>query len=218
MKRLRSPLLPILLLPLLLVACHSQGADDTEPQEIDQILRILQLSPGMSVADLGAGDGDWAEDLLPAVGEDGTLWATEVEDDMVEDLRQRFEDQKNVQVVLGDDQATGLPTGCCDALFVRLVYHHFTDPVAMRADLHKALRPGGKLLIVDIEPQDDWGELDGVPDRGGHGIPMASLIGEMTGDGFRVVERFETWPEDEDKYAVLFEVSAVAPTGSLLDP
>lgn len=204
MQRLLRSLV-LLVLPLLLVACHSQGADDTEPREADHIIDILQLRPGMTVADLGAGDGDWSEDLLPAVGEEGSLWATEVDEDLVEDLRQRFEDHGNVQVVLGSDQATGLPKNCCDAIFVRLVYHHFTDPAPMRADLRHALRPGGKLLIIDIEPQDDWDELDDVPDRGGHGIPMSSLVDEMTGDGFEVIERFEDWPRDADKFAVLFE-------------
>ena len=140
MQRLDLRALVLLVLPLLLVACHSQGADDTEPREADHIIDILQLRPGMTVADLGAGDGDWSEDLLPAIGEDGTLWATEVDEDLVEDLRQRFEDHNNVRVVLGDDQATGLPPDCCDAIFVRLVYHHFTDPAPMRADLRQALQ------------------------------------------------------------------------------
>lgn len=200
------PLLGVLL-PFVLVASVTCSAA-SDPDEIARIVDVLDLQPGMQLADLGAGEGEWAQGLLPTLGDAGSLWATEVEDDKVEDLRRLFTDDSRVRVVLGDDQHTGLPTACCNAVLMRLVYHHFTDPAAMRADLKQVLQPGGRLLVIDIEPQEDWRELDGVPDRGGHGIPMAALVDEMTTDGFRVVERFADWSGDADRYAVLFEAAA----------
>ena len=68
------------------------------------------------------------------------------------------------------------------------------------------MRPGALLAVVDITPQAHWSRLEGVPERGGHGIEMATLLEEMVGDGFEVVARFEAWPGDEDHYCVVFRL------------
>ena len=174
--------------------------------EHDRIAEVMGLAEGMRVADVGAGDGEWSEELARRVGESGHVWATEVDEDDLEDIRERVADAElgNVTVVLGDAEDTGLPDDCCDAILLRLVYHHFTDPEPMRASLRRALRPGAVLAVIDIEPQTHWRELPGVPDRGGHGIPPDRLVAEMTADGFEVVGRYEDWPGDEDHYCVVF--------------
>jgi len=110
----------------------------------------------------------------------------------------------NVTVVMGDQANAGLPPNCCDAILLRLVYHHFVVPEEMRGSLRQALKPGGLLAIVDISPQSSWRDLPGVPDRGGHGIPIADLIHEMTTDGFEVVSRQDEWNGDQDRYCVVF--------------
>lgn len=191
-------------LALLFTSLITCGSNDLDPTEVQRIVDLLDLRPGVQLADLGAGDGDWSADLASIVGHQGKIWATEVEEDKIEELRERFEESPQIQVVSGDDQKTGLPTDCCDAIFTRLVYHHFTDPKTMQADLCRALRPDGRLLIVDILPQESWDEIEDVPDRGGHGIPPEALISEMNEAGFDVIERHDDWPGDEDRYAVLF--------------
>ena len=80
----------------------------------------------------------------------------------------------------------------------------------MRASLRRALRRGGVLAVIEIDPQTAWRELPGVPDRGGHGISPGDLVAEMTADGFDVVARYEEWPGDEDHYCVVFRRSAAA--------
>ena len=109
-----------------------------------------------------------------------------------------------VTVVLGGQDSIGLSAGCCDAILLRLVYHHFEEPDAMRSDLWHALKPDGLLAIIDITPQEDWRVLPRVPDRGGHGIPTGHLIDEMLGAGFELVEEQADWNGEEDRYAVLF--------------
>lgn len=190
--------------PALLVLA-SCAARPTE-LELEQIRNALDLHPGAIVADVGAGDGDWSVRLARQVGESGEVFATEVEDEHVESIRRRVErdDLDNVKVVLGDQDHTGLPDACCDAILLRLVYHHFTDPDAMRASLHRALRPGGLIAVIEIEPQTHWPDLEGVPDRGGHGIPADTLIEEMAAAGFDVVERHEPWEGQADRYCVVF--------------
>lgn len=177
---------------------------ETHAEEAEAIRKLLRIKPGDAVADVGAGDGDWTEDLAEFVGESGTVWATEVDEDLVEDLARLAEDHPQIRPVLGDQDSTGLGENCCDAVLVRLVYHHFTDPAPMRADLRRAMRPGARLLIVDITPQSGWRELDGVPERGGHGIPTDRLIEEMEADGFQVVERLDEWGDEEDEFGVVF--------------
>ena len=160
----------------------------------------------MRVADVGAGDGEWSVELARRVGESGHVFATEVDEDDLEQTHDRLEQTGlgNSTVILGDQNDTGLPAGCCDAILLRLVYHHFTDPAPMRASLRRALKPGGLLAVIDILPQSHWRELEGVPDRGGHGIDPEELLAEMTGDGFEEVERYDDWGEEEDHYCIVF--------------
>ena len=114
---------------------------------------------------------------------------------------------KNVTTVLGTQDDTGLPPGCCDAILLRMVYHHFTDPARMRASLRSALRRGAPLVVIDTEPQKNWRHLEGVPERGGHGIKEEDLVREMTADGFEVAARHDDWPGDGERYCVVFRVS-----------
>jgi SAM-dependent methyltransferase len=194
-----------LLLPTVLLLGSCAAARPPQP-ELDQLTAALVLRPGMRVADVGAGKGEWSEALATSVGESGHVFSTEVSEDHVEEIRGRIDDAglANVTVVLGDQLETGLPDGCCDAILLRLVYHHFTDPEPMRDELRRALRPGGRLAIVEIQPQTRWGELEGVPDRGGHGISPDDLVQEMQSDGWVVVERHDDWGDEDDHYCVVF--------------
>ena len=171
----------------------------------------------MRVADVGAGDGEWTEALSREVGDEGHVFATEVDEGDLEEIRERLDDigAANVTTILGDDVDTGLPEECCDAILLRQVYHHFTDPEAMRESLKRALRTRARIAIIEIKPQTSWSELPGVPDRGGHGILPDDLVAEMKSGGFRVVTRLDDWDDDNpDRYCVVFEADDVTPPAS----
>ena len=191
---------------LLAMVVFVAGCSASRAAESEQIARALRLEPGMEVADVGAGDGEWTVELARLVGETGKVYATEVKESLVEEIRETVGAAGlfNVTPILGHQDSIGLPADCCDAILLRLVYHHFTSPVPMRADLRNALRADGLLAIVDIVPQEGWRELPGVPDRGGHGIPVADLILELEGDGFELVERIDRWNDDEDRFCIVF--------------
>jgi len=174
--------------------------------EAARTIEALGLRPGLRVADVGAGNGEWAERIGREVGETGHVYATEVDRDDLQKVETRLKDAglKNVTIILGTQEDTGLPPGCCDAILLRMVYHHFTDPARMRASLRSALRRGGPLVVIDTEPQKNWRHLEGVPDRGGHGIAEEALVSEMTADGFEVVARHPDWEGDGDRYCVVF--------------
>ena len=174
--------------------------------ETDHVVDALALREGMQVADVGAGDGDWAERLAEKVGPAGHVYATEIEVEDVEVIASRAERGgfENVTAVLGTVTDAGLVDGCCDAILLRMVYHHFSDPAPMRASLRRALRPGARLAVIDLRPQQGWEDPSGVPNRGGHGIKEDDLVAEMTSDGFEVVARYEEWAGSPNRYCVVF--------------
>jgi ubiquinone/menaquinone biosynthesis C-methylase UbiE len=191
---------------LALAAVLAPLAIGAETVEGELILEALGLCEGMSAADVGAGDGELTSVLARKVGPTGRVYATEVERDKVEELKERAASDGllNVTAVLGDQQSTGLASGCCEGILLRMVYHHFTDPPAMRRSLWRALRPGGRIVVIEVPPQAGWRHLEGVPERGGHGIPRDDLVAEMRRAGFEVLQRHDTWPGEDDSYAVVF--------------
>ncbi len=182
------------------------GVALTLSSETTRLVEALAIEEGMRVADVGAGDGEWAERLAREVGSAGHVYATEIDEDDVEDIGDRLSRAglENVTTILGTATDTRLPTGCCEAILLRMVYHHFTDPAPMRASLRRALRPGARLAVIDLEPRGDWYDLPGVPDRGGHGIRQEELEAEMTSDGFEVVARYDDWNGNGNRYCVVF--------------
>jgi ubiquinone/menaquinone biosynthesis C-methylase UbiE len=179
---------------------------ESEADESHRILSALGLAAGMSAADVGAGEGRFAVELARMVGATGRVFATEVDRAELDKIEATIAAERlaNVTVVQGDQQQTGLPAGCCDAILLRLVYHHFTDPAAMRRSLWRALRPGGRIVVIDVPPQAGWRKLEGVPERGGHGVPVEELVADMQGAGFQVATRHDEWPAEDDSYCVVF--------------
>ncbi len=186
------------------VGCLTQSVS---AEEIDRVVELLAIAKGSTVADVGAGDGTWATRLADVVGSGGRVLATEVTRKNVEEIERRAKREKldHLQAVLGNQDELGLPADCCDAVLVRMVYHHFQRPEVMRAGLQRAMRPGALILLIDTEPQTSWGDVDGEIDRGGHGVPIDDLLREMTSDGFELVERMDEWSGPTgNPYALLF--------------
>lgn len=196
----------LLLASLLCISCLPARA---VAAELDRLVRVLALEPGDTVADIGAGDGDWSIRLARVVGDEGRVLATEVEQDLVDEIEARAErkDAANVTALLGDQHDTGLPDDCCDAVLLRMVYHHFLDPAVMLASIRRAMRPGARIAVIETEPQKGWDDVDGELDRGGHGIPEEDLLEAMTSDGFELVERIDPWKGPHgDPYCLVFRL------------
>lgn len=121
-------------------------------QHPSEVLRALDLAPTMSVADVGAGTGYFAVRLAQAVPA-GLVIATDVEPDMVRFLRERAhrENRPNLRATLATRTASGLAAQSVDRILIVHVWHHLTDRIDYAHDLAAALRPGGKLFIVDFD-------------------------------------------------------------------
>jgi ubiquinone/menaquinone biosynthesis C-methylase UbiE len=122
-------------------------------QRPDDVLRALQLEPAMSVADVGAGTGYFSVRLARAVPR-GQVIATDLEPDMLRFLgeRARREQLSNLRTVLATPTASGLAPNSADRILIVHVWHHLADREKYARDLAAALRPGGRLFIVDFAP------------------------------------------------------------------
>ena len=129
---------------------------ETKDDAVDsaRLVEVLRIEPGNAVADIGAGSGGLAERMAQAVGREGRMYATEVNPQRLDDLRTLARgSDPNIVVVEGAPAQANLPDGCCDAIYMRHVYHHFGEPASMNASLYRALKPGGKLAVIDFRPK-----------------------------------------------------------------
>ena len=118
-----------------------------------QIVEALELSPGMRVADVGAGTGLFTSLFARAVGSEGKVYAIDISPRFLEHLRQRFraEELPQVAVVEGTGRSIEVPESSVDLVYICDTYHHFEQPSASLASIRSALRPGGSLVVVDFE-------------------------------------------------------------------
>jgi ubiquinone/menaquinone biosynthesis C-methylase UbiE len=174
-------------------------------EEIPKLAALMEWKTGTVVADIGAGDGSYAFSAAEHVGATGKVFATEIDDGKLKALRAEVakRDSRNVVVVESGEAETNLPVACCDAIYLRRVYHHLTKPAEFDASLMRSLKPGGRLAIIDFPPHPEYGKVKGVPrDREDHGIQQKILIDELTMAGFRLGKIAEDWPTSD--YCVLF--------------
>lgn len=203
-KRFRKRLL-LLLLAGVAAAILAVQASGNAADQIKRLARLMGWNPGTTVADIGAGDGKYSFAAAKQVGLAGKVYATEIDAKKLEELRGEVAKRKlqNVVVVDSKEADTNLPTGCCEAIFLRRVYHHLTKPAEFDANLVRSLKPGGRLAIIDFPPRAGLDAVEGVPsNRGGHGIPQKIVIEELTAAGLQMEKVVNDWPDDD--YCVLF--------------
>jgi ubiquinone/menaquinone biosynthesis C-methylase UbiE len=115
------------------------------------VVKAMELQKGMTVADVGTGIGYMLPFLSRAVGPGGRVFAEDIFDDFLASAKQRASNQNlaNVTFVKGTETDPTLPEGAADEVLALDVYHHFDYPEKMLAGIHKALKPGGKLVVVE---------------------------------------------------------------------
>lgn len=202
MRNRMGPTAIILLVLLVSAGCNNWrglGFRASGP-EMPRLRHVLALKPGMSVADVGAGKGEVTVALAAEVGPSGHVFSTEIDTEGLEQIRAAVAAAAlgNVAVMQAHARDTGLPANCCDAVLLRRVYHHLTDPAATNTSLLRALRPGGVLAIIDFPPTLSWlwpWPPQGVPlNRRGHGVEARLVAEEVVASGFEPVQVIDDWP------------------------
>jgi ubiquinone/menaquinone biosynthesis C-methylase UbiE len=154
-------------------------------READRLAAMVELRPGMTVAEIGAGKGRLALRFGARVGR---LYVTEMDPRNLKVLRGLAAERglKNVVVIPAGEHTTGLLDGCCDVIYMRRTYHHFTDKDSMNKSLFAALRGGGRLAVVDfLSPR--W--LCFLR----HGVAREAVLGEIISAGFVLERRVDEW-------------------------
>ena len=133
------------------------GRFEVESREVyhcrDKVVEAVELEPGLAVADIGSGTGLYMEPFAKAVGDAGKVYAVDISKVFVENLKKRAEELRlsQVEAVLCAEDSVKLAKRSIDVAFVCDTYHHFEYPAATLASIHEALRPGGRLIIIDFE-------------------------------------------------------------------
>ena len=203
----RYRLMSAILLVLVGLAIASYGFDTWrgggfggDASEMPRLREVLSLGPGRAVADVGAGGGELTIALAAEVGPNGHVFSSDIDPKALDEVRARVAAAalRNVTVVQAHATDTGLPMNCCDALVLRRVYHHLSDPAAMNVELLRAVRPGGVLAVIDFPPTLSWlwpWPPTGVPrNRKGHGVAAGLVVDEVTASGFELVKVIDDWP------------------------
>jgi predicted methyltransferase len=167
--------------------------------EVPQLVTLLGLKPGVAVADVGAGFGAWTIAFSRLVGPTGRVYASDIGEQQLAALRQAVTRERltNVTVIEGAERTTNLPPGCCDAILIRDAYHHLTQPGDITRSFAAALKPGGRLAVIDFPPRPATEVPAGVPaNRGGHGVPPTVVVAEVTAAGLTHVSTNAQWSAD----------------------
>ena len=218
------PALALLAVGALLAACRGEAEQDPrfpEPQrpvapivssrylnedardsvgEFETVVRLAEIGPGMSVADIGAGEGYYTVRLSPIVGARGRVLAEDIVPETIQELAQRVQRERldNVALKLGEPNDPQLPDASFDRILMIHMYHEIERPSEFLWHLHDDLERGGSVVVVDADRPTDR-----------HGTPPRLLVCEFNAVGYEL-KRFERLP-DTESYFASFEPRAPKP-------
>ena len=180
-----TALIVTLLVPALAAAQQSGSTIATE-----RIFEAIGVREGITVCEIGAGDGALSIAAAKIVGAAGRVYTSELGEDRVKALRSKVAGSELNQIIVveGDPVKTNFPEGGCDALYMRNVYHHFGDPPRINASIAASMKPGARIAIVDFTPPDKEAERPADRSKDGmHGVTPETVSRELEGAGFQSI-------------------------------
>lgn len=182
-----------------------KNAFEREDREVyakrNEILAATGAKPGMAVADVGAGTGLFTMLFAQAVKPGGRVFAVDISKAFIEHIRKTAHAQglDNVTAMVNDGTDAGLPDASVDLIFMSDVYHHFEHPEQTLQSIRKALRPGGRMVVIDFE------KIPGATpkQRAEHvRADKQTALGEIEAAGFRFIEEKKLMREN---YFLVFQ-------------
>ncbi len=174
--------------------------DQLERPERDQyqkpaeVIEALGLKPGMVVADLGSGSGYFTRRFIEAVTETGKVYAIDVEPEALKHVKESVEHLHipySAEFILAQPDNPKLPFESVDLIFLCNVYHHLDNRTAYFANVKSALRPSGRIAIIDFYHDERSGDLGFSK---AHLVPRETVLDEMTKAGYRLLREHTFLP------------------------
>ncbi len=164
---------------------------ETEEQP-DRALELIGIAKGITVADVGAGVGYMTWRMAALVGPKGKVYANDVQPEMLDRLRRNMRQRKldNYETILGAMDDPKLPANAIDLILLVDVYHEFRQPQAMLRGMRAALKPDGRLVLLEYRGEDPT-----VPIRPEHKMTVAQVKAELEPEGFRLDKLIDELPQ-----------------------
>lgn len=160
-------------------------------EECSLLIKNLKIKPGMTICDMGCGNGFYTTKLAEMTGPTGKVLAVDIQKEMLAMLRTRMKenDIKNVEPILGTLSNPKLPEGAVDVMFMVDVYHEFSHPVHMLNSIRKSLKPDGLIALVEFRLEDPK-----VPIKLVHKMSKEQILKEFPASGFKLADQFDGLP------------------------
>lgn len=170
----------------------SPGRD--ERLQINRVMDLLEIAPGKTVADIGAGSGWFTVRAARRVTDTGTVYAVDINPDAMQYIQNRAQKEQlhNIKTILGRSDNSLLPSGQIDAVLMLKTYHEIAKPVTLLRNLRASLKPGAKVGIID---RNGNGE--------NHGVNRNVVLKEADEAGYQVVGKYDFVKDDMDYFLVL---------------
>jgi ubiquinone/menaquinone biosynthesis C-methylase UbiE len=163
---------------------------DDEENASESFLQ-LNLEPGMTVCDLGCGNGYWTIPMARKVGSEGRVLAVDIQKEMLQQLRERSArfNFHHVEPILGEVDNPNLPAGEVDLLLMVDVYHEFSHPESMLWAIRRSLKPTGVVALLEYREEDP-----SVPIKPLHKMSKQQIMKEYQRNGFKLVREYNKLP------------------------
>lgn len=164
-----------------------EGAQRVATSKIPEVLAKLALKPGMVVADIGAGSGLFARPLAKAIAPTGKLYAVDVQQDLLDVIKKRAQDEKltNIQTVLGQFDDPKIPVRNVDLAFINDVLHHIQNRAVYLKALGTYIKPGGRIALIEMDSTDPNTPHKSQPELL---VSRADIMKWMSDAGFKLVQ------------------------------
>jgi ubiquinone/menaquinone biosynthesis C-methylase UbiE len=186
------------------VACGLESPDREQRQKPRELLRAIGIKADDVVADVGTGTGFMLPYLVEVVGPSGFVFAEEIQKDFLTLVKEKIRKKgwTNVKAALGSEKDVMLPPGKADWAFVLDVYHHFNYPAEVLATVRSALKPDGRLAVVDFYRSREHPTMSPEWLRGHIRLDKEGFVEEIESAGFRLERAFDHLPH---QYVLIFQ-------------
>ena len=160
-------------------------------EDCTQMLKELRVRPGMTVCDLGCGNGFYSLRLAQLVGEKGSVLAVDIQSEMLRLLQARAAEAniENIQTLLGTQTDPKLPPDSVDLVLCVDVYHELSRPAEILKAVHAALKPSGQIVLVEFRAEDPE-----VPIKPLHKMSKAQILKELEANDYQLAREFDGLP------------------------